>query len=166
MSPPAAVMNGERQLLLNEIAEFNAAYAHCIDDDRLEQWPEYFTEDCEYRIIPRENVDLGLPAAIVFCDNRGMLIDRVVALRKANIYPAHYSRHVLGFPVLLEGEGAAIRSQTSYVLLQTRMDGETRVFSAGKYVDWMVRANGLLRLKQRSVVFDTHRIDTLLVTPI
>jgi anthranilate 1,2-dioxygenase small subunit len=166
VSPPASALDGERQLLLNEIAEFNAAYAHCIDDDRLEQWPEFFAEDCEYRIIPRENVDLGLPAAIVFCDNRGMLIDRVVALRKANIYAAHYSRHVLGFPVLLEGDQAGIRSQTSYVLLQTRMDGETRVFSAGKYVDWMVRTDGLLRLRQRSVVFDTHRIDSLLVTPI
>lgn len=166
MSPPAAAMNGERQLLLNEIAEFNAAYAHCIDDDRLEQWPEFFTEDCEYQIIPRENVDLGLPAAIVFCDNRGMLTDRVVALRKANIYAAHYSRHVLGAPVVLEADGVGVRSQTSYVLLQTRMDGETRVFSAGKYVDLMVRVNGLLRVKRRSVVFDTHRIDSLLVTPI
>nr|ART35520.1 A404 [uncultured bacterium] len=159
-------MNGERQSLLNEIAEFNASYAHCIDDDRLEQWPDFFAEDCEYQIIPRENVDLGLPAAIMFCDNRGMLTDRVVALRKANIYAAHYSRHVLGFPVLNDGEQGVIRSQTSYVLMQTRMDGETRIFSAGKYVDWMVRTNGLLRLKQRIVVFDTHRIDSLLATPI
>jgi anthranilate 1,2-dioxygenase small subunit len=165
MNPPAA-MNAERQLLLSEIAEFNAAYAHCIDDDRLELWPDFFTEDCEYRIIPRENVDLGLPASIVFCDNRGMLLDRVVALRKANIYPAHYSRHVLGSPVLLEGEGEDIRSQTSYLLMQTRMDGETRLFSVGKYVDSMVRVNAVLRLKSRSVVFDTHRIETLLVTPI
>lgn len=165
MNLPVA-MTAERQLLLSEIAEFNACYAHCIDDDRLELWPDFFAEDCEYRIIPRENVDLGLPASIVFCDNRGMLIDRVVALRKANIYPAHYSRHILGSPVLLEAEGDDICSQTSYLLMQTRMDGETRLFSAGKYVDSMVRVNGRLRLKRRSVVFDTHRIDTLLVTPI
>lgn len=159
-------MNAQRQLLLAEIAELNAAYAHCIDDDRLERWPEFFTEDCEYQIIPRENVDLGLPAAIVFCDNRGMLLDRVVALRKANIYPAHYSRHVLGSPVLLDGRSEEIRSQTSYVLMQTRMDGATHVFSAGKYVDLMVRIDGCLRLKSRSVIFDTHRIETLLATPI
>lgn len=159
-------MNAGRQLLLAEIAEFNAAYAHCIDDDHLEHWPEFFTEDCEYRIIPRENVDLGLPASIMFCDNRGMLVDRVVALRKANIYPAHYSRHVLGVPVLLGDDGDVVRSQTSYVLMQTRMDGETRLFSAGKYVDSMVRIDACLRLKNRSVIFDTHRIDTLLVTPI
>lgn len=159
-------MTAERQLLLSEIAEFNSAYAHCIDDDRFELWPEFFVEDCEYQVIPRENVDLGLPAAIIYCDNRSMLVDRVVALRKANIYPAHYSRHVLGAAVLIGSPGDSIRSQTSYVLLQTRMDGETRVFSAGKYVDLMVRVEGRLLLKQRSVVFDTHRIDTLLVTPI
>lgn len=159
-------MNVERQLLLSEIAELNAAYAHCIDDDQLERWPEFFTENCEYRIIPRENVDLGLPAAIMFCDNRGMLVDRIVALRKANIYAAHYSRHVLGAPVLLDADGDGIRSQTSYLLLQTRMDGQAKIFSAGKYVDVMVRVNGLLRVRRRSVIFDTHRIDSLLVTPI
>lgn len=166
MKPPVHAMDAERQLLLTEIAEFNAAYAHCIDDDQLELWPDYFTEVCEYRIIPRENVDLGLPAAIIFCDNRGMLIDRVVALRKANIYPAHYSRHILGPPVLIESDDQLVHVQSSYLLLQTRMDGETRVFSAGKYLDKFERLNGLLRLKQRDVVFDTHRIDTLLATPI
>ncbi len=166
MNPPVHAMNAERQLLLAEIAEFNAAYAHCIDDDQLEQWPDYFTENCEYRIIPRENVDLGLPAAIIFCDNRGMLIDRVVALRKANIYPAHYSRHVLGPPVLIKSEDQIVHVQSSYLLLQTRMDGETHVFSAGKYLDVLERVNGVLRIKRRDVVFDTHRIDTLLATPI
>ena len=166
MNPPVHEMDTERQLLLAEIAEFNAAYAHCIDDDQLEQWPDYFTEVCEYRIIPRENVDLGLPAAIIFCDNRGMLIDRVVALRKANIYPAHYNRHILGPPILIKSDDQLVRVQCSYVLLQTRMDGQTRVFSAGKYMDAMERIDGVLRLRRRDVVFDTHRIDTLLATPI
>lgn len=167
VSPLGAAMDAERQRLLLQIAEFNATYAHCIDDDRLEQWPDFFAEDCEYRVIPRENVDLGLPAAIMLCDNHGMLVDRVVALRKANIYPAHYCRHVLGVPVLTGVEDGVVCSQTSYVLMHTRMDGQTFVFSAGKYVDRMVfTADGCLRLQRRDVVFDTHRIDTLLAIPI
>lgn len=167
MNPPTAAMTDARMRLLAEIAEFNAAYAHCIDDDHLESWPGFFVEDCEYRIVPRENVDLGLPAAIMFCDNRRMLVDRVVALRKANIYPAHYSRHLLGAPVIRGGdEQGGWECRSSYLLMQTRADGQTRTFSAGRYDDRLVRVDGVLRLQRREVVFDTHRIDTLLVTPI
>lgn len=159
-------MTAERQLLMAEISEFNAAYARCIDDDQLEQWPEFFVPDCLYRIIPRENADLGLPAAIMFCDNQNMLLDRVVALRKANIYPQHYSCHVLGAPLVSRIEANEILAQTSYLLMQTRMDGKTHIYSAGKYVDEFARVDQSLRLKCRDVIFDTHCIETVLATPI
>lgn len=164
MIPPP--MTPQRQALLAEIAEFNAAYAACIDDDRLEQWPEFFVADCLYRVLPRENVDLGLPAPIMYCDNQGMLVDRVVALRKANIYPAHYSRHLLGAPVLLSADPDRPRVQAAYAVLHTRMDGKTTIYSAGKYLDEFVRVEGGLRLRQRDVIFDTNRIETSMATPL
>lgn len=167
MSQSASPMTPERMLLLAEISALHAAYGHCIDDDRLESWPGFFTDECEYQIIPRENEDLGLPAAIMFCDNRRMLVDRVVALRKANIYPAHYSRHVLGPPMLLAGdEDGGWCCRTSYLLLQTRSDGHARAFSAGRYEDRIVRREGELKFQRRRVIFDTHQIETLLATPI
>ena len=137
-------MNQSDAQLRLEIEALNAAYAHCIDDDQLERWPEFFIEACEYQIVPRENVDAGLPAAIMYCDSRRMLVDRIVALRKANIYPRQYSRHLLG-GTLVTGVGKVIASQTSYAVLQTRADGETRVYNVGKYVDEMVRIDGVLR---------------------
>lgn len=161
----AAPVASSRYELLAAIAEFHAAYAQCIDDDQLEYWPGFFVEHCLYRIIPRENADRELPAAIMYCDSKGMLVDRIVALRKANIYPAHYSRHIIGTPLLQHTNGEIIRAQTNYVVLQTR-EGETRIFNAGKYVDEMTWVDGALKLRQRSCVFDTHQIDTLLVTPI
>lgn len=149
-----------------DVDAFNAAYAHCIDDDELERWPDFFADPCEYQVVPRENVDAGLPAAIMYCDSRGMLTDRVVALRKANIYPQHYSRHILGGTVIGKISGDTILSQTSYVVLQTRADGETHLYNAGKYVDEMIWVDGVLKLRRRRCIFDTHRIDTLMVTPI
>ena len=166
MSALPGPMTPERQLLMAEISEFNAAYARCIDDDQLEQWPEFFAPDCVYRILPRENADLGLPAAIMLCDNQNMLFDRVVALRKANIYPQHYSCHILGSPVVSKVAANEILAQTSYVLMQTRMDGKTHIYSAGKYVDEFTRIGKSLRLKRRDVIFDTHRIETVMATPI
>ena len=108
----------------------------------------------------------GLPAAVMYCDSRGMLVDRVVALRKANVYPEHTSRHMVGNCLITGVEGNIIRAEANYVVFQTRLDGETKIFNAGKYVDEIVQAGGELKYRSRTCVYDTHRIQTLLVTPI
>ena len=46
-----------------EVEDLIHAYVQCIDDDRLEEWPDFFADDCLYKVIPRENADLGLPVA-------------------------------------------------------------------------------------------------------
>lgn len=49
----------------------------CIDEDDLENWPEFFTLDaCRYEIIARENVERGKPLALMFCTSRSMLVTR------------------------------------------------------------------------------------------
>ncbi|HWX02937.1 MAG TPA: anthranilate 1,2-dioxygenase, partial [Collimonas sp.] len=40
-----------------ELHQLQEAYVHALDNDRLEEWPEFFTDDCLYEIIPRENAD-------------------------------------------------------------------------------------------------------------
>ena len=52
----------ERLLLWLELSELQHRYVSALDNDRLEAWAEFFTEDCRYEIIPKENVDAGLPA--------------------------------------------------------------------------------------------------------
>ena len=63
-----------------------ADYAACIDADALEEWPDYFTADCHYKITTAYNHANDLPVGLIYAHNRAMLEDRVVALRKANIY--------------------------------------------------------------------------------
>ena len=43
-----------------ELTAFLNEYIHCIDDDRLEEWPEFFEDVRIYKIIPRENTELVL----------------------------------------------------------------------------------------------------------
>ena len=45
------------------------AYVHCIDDNKLEEWPSFFAAECRYTIMPRENLDQGLPIPLMSCDN-------------------------------------------------------------------------------------------------
>lgn len=141
-------------------------YIHAIDDGRLEEWPDFFTADCLYRIIPKENFDRGLPASVVFCDNRGMLEDRVTSLRTANIYQPHQYRHIVSGARILERSADSVRSQCNYVVFQTLQDGETRVYQAGRYIDEIVWSDGRLRFREKHAVFDTSRVQTLLATPV
>src|SRR5262249_56211486 len=74
---------------LLRVAELNASYAAAIDADRLEAWPDFFVDDCLYKITSAENYRRGYSAGIVYADSRAMLRDRVAALRRANIYERH-----------------------------------------------------------------------------
>ena len=77
------------------LVQLNADYARAIDDDRLEAWPEFFDDPCLYTITSADNHRRGLPAGLIYADSRGMLRDRVMALRKANIYEAQTYRHLV-----------------------------------------------------------------------
>ena len=48
----------ERLLLWLELSELQHRYVSALDNDRLEAWAEFFTEDCRYEIIPKENLSL------------------------------------------------------------------------------------------------------------
>jgi len=118
--------------LQQDVQDLITRHAELIDDDRLEDWPALFVEDCVYKIMPRENADRGMPLATIFCDSRRMLIDRVVSLRRANIYPTHHYRHVLSTARITAVEPTLIRAQTSYVVFQTRNNGETTIYNECK----------------------------------
>lgn len=148
------------------VEELLHEYVECIDDDRLEEWPSHFARECVYKVVPRENYDRGLPMTIMYCDSQGMLQDRVVALRKANIYPPHYSRHLVSNARVKGRDGDVVLAQSNYVVLQTRHGGDTTVYNAGKYVDKIVFEDGRPKFREKIVVCDTFRVATLLVTPI
>lgn len=146
-------------------------YAHCIDDDRLEEWPDFFTEECRYDIIGREAFAKNMPVGIMSCDSRGMLKDRILALRTANIYEPHFYRHLISAIRIGEKEGdaeqdGAISVTSSYAIIRTMQEGDIAVFSSGKCLDKIVFEGGEAKFKERIVVCDTDRIDTLIVIPI
>lgn len=153
--------------LLTDLIALNADYAAALDDDRLEDWPTFFTEDCFYRITTLQNHQRKLAAGLVYADSRQMLADRILSLRKANVYEAQRYRHLLGLPrVVADAEGTA-RVETGFAVLRIMRTGETTIFASGRYLDEVARdADGQLRLRQRDVVCDSNRIDTLLAIPL
>lgn len=141
-------------------------YISALDNDRLEDWPSFFTPDCHYEIIPKENYDAGLKAPVIYCTNQKMLRDRVVSLRHANIYEKHTYRHMISGLVIDDEQDGKINSTCSYVVILTNQSGESVVYQTGVYHDTVVRLEGVLRYSKKVAVYDTLRVQTLLATPI
>jgi len=162
----AASASLESVLQWVEIHQLQERYCAALDNDRLEEWASLFTADCLYEIAPRENVDMGLPIGLVYCDNQRMLRDRVLSLRHANIYEVHAYRHMVSGLQIKQIDPMTVEATSSYVVVQTRTDGESFVYQAGRYEDRLVRTPEGWRFKQRRAIYDTSRVMTLLATPI
>ena len=148
------------------IAQAQAAYARCLDDDRLEEWPDFFADDCVYRVTSADNMREGYEASLIFLNSKGMVRDRVSALRTANIYERQAYRHVLGQPSILSAEGEMVTSEVSFIVVRIMRNGATDVFATGRYLDNWRRAGEGVALTSRVVVCDSSRIDTLLALPL
>jgi anthranilate 1,2-dioxygenase small subunit len=108
-------------------------YASVIDDGDLSDWPGFFAEDGEYRLIPRENFIRGLPAALIFCKNRAMMRDRVIAIKKASVYSPQRYRHYYS-NLLIERSGTHVTLRANYLVCRTQDEGDTIVFSTGRLI--------------------------------
>ena len=151
---------------LSRVAKLNADYARAIDDDRLEDWPGFFSESCLYTITSADNHRQGLPAGLMYADSNGMLRDRVSALRKANIYERQTYRHLIGLPAILGEKDAGTLTETPFLVVRIMRDGRMDLFATGRYLDTLVEEAGALKFRERLVVCDSSRIDTLLAIPL
>jgi anthranilate 1,2-dioxygenase small subunit len=159
-------MTADTQTLYFKVARMLADYARCIDDDRLEEWPSFFVEDCLYKVTTADNHREGLEAGVIFANSRGMLSDRISALRQANIYERQSYRHLIGPPSILSFEAGAVRSEAAFMVARIMRDGTTSLFATGRYLDTWREDDDVLRLKERIVVCDSSRIDTLMAIPL
>jgi 3-phenylpropionate/cinnamic acid dioxygenase small subunit len=152
--------------VLDRVSRLNADYARAIDDDRLEDWPNFFTDPCLYTITSADNHRRGMPVGIIYADSKGMLKDRVAALREANVFERQSYRHVVGLPAILGERDGVVRAETPFLVVRIMRDGTMALFATGRYVDTLVEEAGALRFRERVVVCDSSRIDTLLAIPL
>ena len=149
------------------LTALNAAYARCIDNDQLEQWPDFFSERCLYLITNADNHAAGMQAGMVYADTRAMLQDRVLAMRDANVFEEQRYRHIIGAPLVLEQDGDRAVVESPFLVARIMRDGGTEVFATGRYLDKVVQLpDGTLEFAERVVVCDSTNIDTLLVIPL
>jgi anthranilate 1,2-dioxygenase small subunit len=142
------------------------AYIRCIDGGKLEEWPEFFEDDCVYKITTADNYTQGLEAGVIFANSKGMLRDRVASLREANIYERHVYSHFNCQACIISESADELRSETSFFVARIMRDGTTDVYATGRYVDAYRMSGREARLRERIVVCDSSRFDTLLALPL
>ena len=147
------------------IEDLLARYVHAIDDDRLEEWPNFFTEHGRYRITTAENHQAGLPLCIVQADSQAMMRDRIAALRHANIYEAQGYRHTVSATLLKALSPNVFEAISNFIVMRIMHDGASMLFATGRYVDRIVIGD-VARFEERLVVLDSRRVDTLLAIPL
>jgi len=147
-----------------DILRLHARYAHALDDDRLEEWPDFFTENGRYRVTTAENEARGLPLPVLYAEGRAMLRDRVASLRHANIYEPQRYRHIVS-SILVSVESAKLAtSMANFLVVRVMENGEATFFASGRYLDRIALPE--LRYEERVVVCDSRRFDTLLAIPL
>jgi 3-phenylpropionate/cinnamic acid dioxygenase small subunit len=149
-----------------ELEELYAEYVACLDEERFEEWPAFFTDDCLYRIVPRENADRGLPIAVMHCEGKGYLLDRIAAIRKTAVYAPRYLRRLVSNLRILGWSDELLGVRARYAAFETMPDELTRVFSVGEHRDRIARVDGRLLFKEKLIIFDSELVPNSLVFPL
>lgn len=148
------------------VEDLVAAYCAAIDEDRLEDWPNFFIEQARYTILTRDDFDQGLRFGVISADSKAMLLDRVTALRQANIYEPHGYRHIVGPMRVISDANGVAEVRSNFMIVRIMKDGETMLFVTGEYRDKVDVTLEPFRFIERLVLTDSHKFDTLLALPL
>ena len=150
------------------VEDFYARYVEIANDPlRLEDWPELFTEDGQYRVLPQENWQQGWPLALVRAESRGMLKDRVAAAQGINTYTPRVMRHLVSNVRCDRAGSGRIETKANFAVFETMIDEPSRVFATGVYRDRLIEdTDGLLRLQEHVVVLDNDLVPNSIVYPL
>ena len=148
------------------LTQLYADYASTVDAGDWDGWCNFFTDDCTYRLVPRENHERGLLLATLAFESKGMLQDRAYAVRETLFHDPYYQRHVIGPVRVLRADVDAIHCEANYAVFRTKLSGLSTVFNVGRYIDLVQRTASGLRFKSRVCVYDSEMIPNSIIYPI
>jgi len=150
-----------------ELEDLYADYAAALDDGPLESWPDLFTDACMYLVIPRDNYDQGLPLAIMRCESRAMLRDRVHAVKETIMHEPRYLRHQISNIRAAQSGQVELAVTANYCVIEVLHDELPKILSVGRYLDVVSReADGRLRFREKRVVYDSVLVPNTIVYPL
>ncbi len=124
-------------------------------------------EECLYLLIPRDNYDRGLPLAIIRCESRGMLVDRVRAAQETIMHEPRYLRHQITNVRVTATDGGRIDAIAHFSVMEVLPDELPRILCVGRYIDVLQRrSDGALEFVEKRCVYDSVLVPNTIVYPI
>ncbi|MFM0514027.1 aromatic-ring-hydroxylating dioxygenase subunit beta [Paraburkholderia sp. RL17-373-BIF-A] len=148
------------------VEDFHAEYCAVLDGGSIEQWPDFFTENCLYRVTEFENAVHGFPVGLIYAEGRDMLRDRAVAISRTQMFAPRQILHFVTNVRILDVTDEEIIAQSNYMLMQTLVEGATSLHQAGRLYDRFARKGNELLLKERQAIYDTAMIANDLAYPV
>jgi 3-phenylpropionate/cinnamic acid dioxygenase small subunit len=151
--------------VIRRVEELYYDYAQAIDEE-VERWPDLFTEDARYRVTSRENYDRNLPLAPIYCEGRGMIVDRAMAVRKTTVYATRFMRHAITNVRVSENADGTLGARANFTIYETFEDTITRLFAVGRYIDTIARSGDALLFRDKLCVLDSNVVIGSLIYPV
>ena len=150
----------------NEVRDLYDDYALMLDAGDYAAWLELFVPDASYTVISRENVERGLPLAVIRCESRGMMADRVDALESTQFYARRFTRHMVSALCPVAHDAGVLATTANFVVAETIIDESTQLAWAGRYDDRIVRVDDRLQFVEKTAVYDSAMVPTSLIVPL
>jgi len=160
-------MGADPAQLFYELYALYARYTEALDDGPLDRWPQFFAEQCMYQIIPRDNFERNLPVAIMRCESRAMIEDRVTAVNETMMYEPRYLRHHTTDIRIEDPLDSSVKVRANFSVIEVLPDELPRILMAGRYLDRLERcAEFGWQFKEKLCVFDSVLVPNSIVFPV
>jgi len=156
-------MIDDSSVALLDVIRLYSDYAAAVDIADWDRWVDFFVEDCEYKIQPRENFERGFPLCTLALLSKNMLKDRVYGIHETLYHDPYYQRHVVGLPVIRENRDGIIVAEANYAVFRTKLSGESTVFNVGRYLDRIIRNQDGLKFISRLCIYDSEMIPNSII---
>jgi 3-phenylpropionate/cinnamic acid dioxygenase small subunit len=147
-----------------EVAEFLYQAAYMLDEFRLEEFADQFTDDGRYVLIPRENHVRNLPVCVID-DDKNRLMYRNDLIRKHWQYEPFRENRILGNVLVHRVDATVVQAKSNFSVIHTSYEGASKLQLAGVFTDDLVREGKVWKIKRRYAILDTFLPDEAIVVP-
>lgn len=158
-------MSAWDEKLRAEIEDLYARYVELLDEGPLDAWPALFASEASYRVVTRENLERGLPLALLSCDGRGAIEDRIYAITNTSFTVPRRTRHFVSG--LRCADDVSLRIEANFAVYESLHQDPSHLHSVGRYRDRLARdAEGRLRFCEKLCIVDGALVPNSLVIPL
>lgn len=150
------------------IQKLQSRYCRALDKKDMQAWLNCFAKDGSYALLPADNVEQGLPMALMLDDTYERLQDRVTYIAKVwqGTFEDYQTRHFVQEIEAIHEDGNLYRVESNVSVFFTGDEGDTRILASGIYED-LIRIEGEQAVfVQKRVVIDTFVPPRYIVYPI